>query len=107
MANFKKYGFTDKAEAKTYIDALTVTDEDGNEITHNNAIVECGFIVVTPGEYDEEGNETTPPILSDKYIVDVLWNDKKDKDWKDFRYKLNGVKNYHTFAGVSYSDDTV
>ena len=40
-----------------------------------------GNIVVTKGTYDEEGNELTPPVLSDNYHVDVLWNGEPDPDW--------------------------
>jgi hypothetical protein len=99
MRKFKKYGFTDEVEADSYISDL---GED-----NKNHIVKVGFYVVTQGEYDEQGNETTPPVLSDKYMVDMMWVDKKDKDWKDFRYKLNGEPNYHTFFGIEYSDNTV
>ena len=40
-----------------------------------------GNIVVTKGTYDDEGNELTPPVLSDNYHVDVLWNGAPDPDW--------------------------
>ncbi len=101
MRKFKKYAFNDQTQAESYIDALSTEEEPTN-----NAIVKCGHILEVAGEYDEQGNETTPPIYSEKYMVDVMWIDKKDKEWKDFRYKLNGKKNYHTFAGVDYSDNT-
>ena len=84
MGQFKKYAFTDATEAQSYIDGLGL-DEDGQP-THNNAIIKVGFYVVTPATYDEEGNELTPAILSDGYMVDVDWNDKKDKLWKAFRF---------------------
>jgi len=82
MKKFKKYGFTDEAEADSYIDALGTEEEPTR-----NAIVKCGFV-------------------DGLYMVDMMWRDKKDKDWKDFRYKLNGKQNYHTFAGIDYSDNT-
>ncbi len=92
MGKFKKYGFTDESEADIYIEALgTETDEEGNTYrTHGNHIVKLGFVGV-----------------SGKYMVDIMWVDKKDKDWKDFRHKLNGKPNYHTFFGIEYSDNTV
>ena len=109
MRKFKKYEFTDEAEAQSYIDALgTEADEDGNTYpTHNNHIVKIGHVVITAGEYDEQGNETTPPIMSENYLVDVIWVDGKDKDWKDKRIKLNGRKSSHTFYGWEYSDNTI
>ena len=70
-----KYEFKDKATADSKIKALGVaTDEDGNEYpTHGHAIVKLGHIVLEQGEYDEEGNETKAPVLSDKYHLDVAW----------------------------------
>lgn len=72
---FKKYEFTDKATAQTRIAALpSQTDEDGNEYpAHSHTIVELGYLVKVDGTYDDEGNELTAPVLSDKYSVDVLW----------------------------------
>ena len=54
----KKYEFPNKSKADEYIRDLGVAkDEDGNEYpTHKNAIVKLGNIVVTPGQYDEDGN---------------------------------------------------
>lgn len=73
---FKKYEFQDEATAESRIAALpSATDEEGNSYpTHSHTIVKLGYLVVTEGTYDEEGNELTAPVLSDKYSVDVLWN---------------------------------
>lgn len=106
---FKKYEYISEEEANLYIDNLGYEiDEDGNKYpTHGNHIVKIGYIVLEQGTYDEEGNELTPPIFSDKYSVDVIWVNGKDKDWKDKRIKLNGNKNSHSFYGWEYSDDTI
>lgn len=98
MKKFKKYEFESEEQAKQYIDALG---------ENNNDIVELGFLVIEQGTYDDDGNVITPPTMSDKYSVDVIWHDKKDKDWKDFRIKLNGKQNSHSFMGWNYSDSTV
>ena len=82
MRTFRKYQFGSKGAATTKINALGV-DEDGNP-THNHAIVRLGYIVVTEGTYDEDGNELTPPVLSDDYHIDVLWDGEPDEDWVDF-----------------------
>lgn len=76
---FRKYEFTNETEANTYIDGLGV-DEDGNP-SHPHSIVRLGNIVLTEGEYDEEGNEITAPVLSDNYHVDVLWNGEPVAEW--------------------------
>jgi hypothetical protein len=102
-----KYEFDSREAAQTKIDALgTATDEDGNEYpTHKNTIVKLGNIVTTQGEYDEEGEEITAPVLSKNYCVDVLWNDKEDiaiQDWSAYEVIVEG-EGVHSFFGLSYS----
>ena len=79
MRKFRKYEFGSQSAATTKINALGV-DEEGNP-THSHSIVRLGHIVLTDGEYDEEGNEITAPVLSDNYHVDVLWNGEPVADW--------------------------
>ena len=111
-----KYEFDSQAQAESKIEALGVeTDENGNTYpTHKHSIVKLGSIVLEQGTYDEEGNEITPPTLSDKYHVDVLWDlsDSYDDEgnvvyadhpygWKTYSVDLddNGV---HSFMGIDY-----
>ena len=111
-----KYEFDSQAQAESKIEALGVeTDENGNTYpTHKHSIVKLGSIVLEQGTYDEEGNEITPPTLSDKYHVDVLWylSDSYDDEgnvvyadhpygWKTYSVDLddNGV---HSFMGIDY-----
>ena len=113
-----KYAFDSKAQADSKIEALGVaTDEDGNNYpTHKHSIVHLGNIVLEQGSYDEEGNEITPPVLSDKYHIDACWDlsDSSDEDgnpvyadhpfgWKSYSVDLddNGV---HSFMGLNYAD---
>ena len=104
-----KYEFDSKSAYETKLKALgTAKDEDGNDYpTHSHSLVALGNIVVTPGEYDEEGNETKAPVLSDKYHVDVMWVGLEDRPygWKQFAVEVqdNGV---HMFAGVDYVSNT-
>jgi len=117
MAKIGKYAFDSQAQAESKIEALGVaTDENGNTYpTHNHSIVKLGNIVLTPGEYDEEGNEVTAPVMSEKYHVDVLWqiSDTYDEegnlvpathpgDWGNFVVDIadNGV---HSFMGLDYT----
>ena len=106
MELFKKYEFTDEATADALIAALPhTTDELTGEsyLEGNHTIVKLGHIVVTPGEYDEDGNETTAPVLADNYSVDVLWTvlEEQPEDWAAYEIVLdnNGV---HTFFGINY-----
>ena len=107
---FKKYEFTDQAEAEALIASLPhETDEDGNEYpTHKHTIVKLGHVVVTEAEYEdgEEGDfiETIPAVLADNYSVDVLWFDLEEQPaaWADHEITVEG-NGVHTFAGWSYS----
>ena len=79
MRKFRKYEFGSQSAATTKINALGV-DEEGNP-THSHSIVRLGHIVLTDGEYDEDGNETTAPVLSENYHVDVLWQGEPVAEW--------------------------
>lgn len=132
MIRIAKYEFNSKEQAQEKIDALKVEVEniDGElELVaqHRHTIVELGNIVIEQGEYDEEGNEITAPVLSDKYHVDVLWNGSEietveeeavlDEDgnvvtpavtsidhpygWKTYAVDLDH-EGVHGFLGISY-----
>ena len=101
-----KYEFNSQEQAKTKIEGLGVeTDENGNTYpTHNNTIVELGYITLEQGQYDEGGNVIVEPVLSDKYSVDVLWQDSEEAyGWKSYRIDVeeNGL---HGFAGLNYQE---
>ena len=78
---FKKYEFNSQEQAEQKIDALgTATDDDGNKYpTHQHSVVKLGYLWTTEPTLDDEGNVETEGVASDKYSVDVLWNDL-DKD---------------------------
>jgi len=121
MKKIGKYEFTNKAQADTAIEALGVgTDEEGNSYpTHGHTIVRLGNIVTTPGEYNEAGEETTAPVLSSGYHVDVLWKGLVGADiivdgevtgqepvthpdgWADKAVDVSG-DGVHGFMGLNY-----
>jgi hypothetical protein len=107
-----KYAFNSKEQAQSKIDALgTATDENGNQYpTHKSSIVQLGNIVLEQGEYDENGEETTAPVLSDKWHLDVLWDDAEiteDEEvdhpygWKSYSIDIDG-NGVHSFFGLDY-----
>jgi len=124
-----KYAFNSKEQAQDKIDSLgTATDENGNEYpTHKSSIVQLGNIVLEQGEYNEEGEEITTPVLSDKWHLDVAWDDADittleeevvlDEDgniispevtsvdhpygWKSYAIDIEG-DGVHSFFGLSY-----
>jgi len=98
MKTFRKYEFGSKSAATTKINALGV-DEEGNP-SHSHSIVRLGHIVTTAGEYDEEGNEVTAPVLSDSYCVDVMWDGEPVEDW-DAQMIWCPPMGVHTFGSSS------
>lgn len=106
MIRISKYEFLDKEQAKTKIKSLgTATDENGNEYpTHKHTIVQLGNIVLQQGTYDENGNELTAPVLSDKWHVDVLFKDLDDHPygWKSYAIDAND-NGVHSFLGLDYN----
>ena len=116
MNKIGKYEFDSLEQVESKINALgTATDENGNTYsTHNHTIVELGNIVITPGDYDEEGNEITAPVLSEMYHVDVLWKGLEPIDpeaetlqythpegWADYAADVND-NGVHSFMGLDY-----
>jgi len=102
----KKYEFENESIVDKLIYNLGVeTDEDGNEYpTHQNAIVKIGKFIVKDGEYDDDLNEIKPPVLYDKFCVDVFWNDENDSsiaDWSAYEITIQD-EGVHKFAGVNY-----
>ena len=130
MIKISKYAFDSREQVETKIASLgTATDENGNEYpTHKSTIVHLGNIVLEQGEYDEEGEETVAPVLSDKWHVDVLWKEEQiksvdeeaviDEDgnivtpevvsydhpygWKSYAVDIDG-DGVHSFLGLSYN----
>ena len=118
MKKIGKYEFDSLEQAESKINALGVgTDDDGNTYpTHSHCVVRLGYIVLEQGEYNEEGEETKAPVLSEKYHVDVLWKDLEETDedgnvtvdhpygWKSYALDLDS-EGMHGFMGVSYQEN--
>ncbi len=100
-----KYEFNSKEQAQEKITALG-TEVEGEYTPDNiDSIVELGFLVITPGTYDPDGHEITPPVYSDKYSVDVLWYDriKNPYGWATYQINVTG-DGAHSFFGVPYQE---
>ena len=106
MIRIAKYEFLDKEQTETKIKSLgTATNENGNEYpTHKHTIVQLGYIVMQQGTYDEDGNELTAPVLSNKWHVDALFKDLDDHPygWKSYAIDANG-NGVHSFLGLDYN----
>lgn len=97
---FKKYEFDSETIAQQRIAALL--DEEGYT---KHVVVELGYLWITEPTYDEEGNELTAGVKSDRYSVDVLWHDQEE-DWSDveIQYDESWISNNgaHTFYGYTF-----
>jgi hypothetical protein len=114
---FKKYEYPSQEIAETRIAALPhQEDEEGNSHpSHSHTVVKLGYLYTEHPTYDEEGNQLTEGVQSDKYSVDVLWKaseitvtDEEGNEeinypygWvsKEITVDGNGV---HTFAGRNF-----
>ena len=66
----RKYEFTSKTK---YINTLKLLDF----IPKHKPIV-LGKIVLEKGEYDLEMKEIKAPVFSNKFCVDIYWNENED-----------------------------
>jgi hypothetical protein len=97
---FAKFEFT-PAEWATLRKLIeqTTTNPDGGETTTfvDCAVVELGFLPVTPAVYD--GMELkTPAVLSDKWAVDILFYTEPPAEFTPFEVWPDPM-GIHTFSG--------
>ena len=100
MKTFLKFEFTPTqwATLRKLIETTTTTP-DGSKVQSwvDCAVVELGFIVITPAVMD--GMEVkTPAVLSDKWAVDILFYAEVPKEFEPFAVYPNPC-GIHTFAG--------
>lgn len=84
---YKRYTFTDKAQADSKISKFFDIDEEGNKIPNERAaFIYLDKFVVTQGEYNEEGVEITAPVYTAGYAVDVVWHNLEESPygWKTY-----------------------
>jgi hypothetical protein len=100
MKSFNKYEFTPTEWATLQKDIQqTTTSPDGQTVTtwKDCAVVEIGFIVITPAVMD--GMEVvTPAVVSDKWAIDILWYVEPLPDFTPFEVWPNPM-GIHTFSG--------
>jgi len=103
-----KYEFASEQEALQIIDNLGFDiDENGNKYpTHKNSISHLKHLVVTPGAYDDDFNEVTPPVFSDKYSVDVMWETEEHPSFTPYYIEVVG-QGSHGFGGWDYQEHKV
>jgi len=92
---YKRYEFNDQEQAYSKIDAFFDIDEEGNKLQNIKAnFIKLNKLVLEQGEYDEEGEEVQPPVLTEGFAVDVLWKelDKSPYGWKSYEVEPKNPK---------------
>jgi hypothetical protein len=100
MKTFLKFEFTPTqwATLRKLIEQTTTTP-DGTKVQSwvDCAVVELGFIVITPAVMD--GMEVvTPAVVSDMWAVDILFYSEVPKEFEPYAVFPSPV-GIHTFAG--------
>lgn len=86
---FRKYEFSPK-QWETKKISLQVFDNFDDKIIESynqdlvNSVVEIGHIMIEPPVLDGEMNVVKEAVLSDKYSVDILWQDEPLEDFEPY-----------------------
>jgi len=104
MELFKKYEFNSKEQAEQKIAALPHIEVDGERyLDGGHTIVHLGHLWIEEPTYDEQGEIVTEGVSSDKYSVDVLWQDLDSSPygWASYEITVEG-NGAHTFLGRNF-----
>jgi len=101
MKQFLKYEFTptEWATLRKLIEQTTTNPDGGETTTYKDcAVVELGFLPITPAVLGEDFKFVTPAVLSEKWAVDILFYTEPPAEFTPFEVfpKPCGV---HTFSG--------
>jgi hypothetical protein len=96
MELFKKYEFNSQEQAEIKISALPhITDDETGEssLDGGHTIVRLGYLWIEEPTYDAEGELLTEGVASDKYSVDVLWQDLDSSPYGWASYEIGFLRN--------------
>ena len=100
MKTFSKFEFTptEWATLRKLIEQIT-TNPDGEPVTSfvDCAVVELGFLPITPAVIGVDFKVVTPAVLSDKWAVDILFYAEVPKEFA--KYQVWPTSGVHTFSG--------
>ena len=98
---FNKYEFTptEWATIRKLIETTTTNPEGGETTTYKDcAVVELGFLPITPAVYGKAFEVVTPAVLSEKWAVDILFYGEVPTAFEP--YEVNPPPmGIHTFSG--------
>lgn len=78
------------------------TFQEVTSVTYGSEYIlldEIGSVIITPGEYDEEFNEITPPVIDDAYHVNLRILDSTEFPSELEPYKISVSNPRRIFAG--------
>jgi hypothetical protein len=105
---FRKYEFLPTKWAELKSD-LQVSIQNGDEtiLSYNKdlivSVVEIGHILISEPVYDELMNIITPAVVSDKYSVDILWQENELLSFQPYKIWCTPI-GIHSF-GASIDAD--
>ena len=98
---FNKYEFapTEWATLRKLIETTT-TNPEGGESTYfvDCAVVELGFLPITPAVLSDKLEVITPAVLSEKWAVDILFYTEPPAEFTPFEVWPDPM-GIHTFSG--------
>jgi hypothetical protein len=101
MKTFSKYEFTptEWATLRKLIEQTT-TNPEGEAVTSfvDCAVVELGFLPITPAVLGDDFKVITPAVLSDKWAVDILFYTEPPAEFTPFEVGPTPCV-IHTFSG--------
>ena len=101
MKTFLKFEFTptEWATLRKLIEQTTLTPT-GDEVTSwvDCAVVELGFLPITPAVLSDKLEVVTPAVLSDKWAVDILFYSEVPAEFTPFEVWPDPM-GIHTFSG--------
>ena len=98
---FAKYEFTptEWATLRKLIETTTTNPEGGETTTYKDcAVVELGFLPITPAVLSDKLEVVTPAVLSEKWAVDILFYTEPPAEFTPFEVYPDPM-GIHTFSG--------
>ena len=100
MKTFLKFEFTptEWATLRKLIETTTTNPEGGETTTYKDcAVVELGFLPITPAVIGDDFKVITPAVLSEKWAVDILFYAEVPKEFA--KHQVWPTSGVHTFSG--------
>ncbi|NRA78738.1 MAG: hypothetical protein HRU18_11060 [Pseudoalteromonas sp.] len=84
---YLRYEFKDEEQFESKLSSLPHEDVDGESVLSESAsIIKLGHLVLKDAVYGDGDEIVEEAVISDKYAVDVMWNDLDESPygWKSY-----------------------